>query len=140
MTSFEAKLIANDMFLSLSYMEAEKYEEAVRDYEKVCKMDRSRGETEVTLKIFGFIFLLKYIWEITVLCWNCFLFFRISTNAWRSEIGIEKKQKKRLLQNFGNTQGLLWGGNKERLQERGAETPSRLDKEEMFYEYVNSLM
>ena len=61
MTSFEAKLIANDMFLSLSYMEAEKYEEAVRDYEKVCKMDRSRGETEVTLKIFGFIFLLKYI-------------------------------------------------------------------------------
>ena len=27
-----------------SYMELEKYEEAVRDYEKVCKMDRSRGK------------------------------------------------------------------------------------------------
>ena len=25
-------------------MESEKYEEAVRDYEKVCKMDRSRGK------------------------------------------------------------------------------------------------
>lgn len=27
-----------------SYMELEKYEEAVRDYEKDCKMDRSRGK------------------------------------------------------------------------------------------------
>lgn len=25
-------------------METEKYEEAVRDYEKVCKIDRSRGK------------------------------------------------------------------------------------------------
>ena len=25
-------------------METEKYDEAVRDYEKVCKMDRSRGK------------------------------------------------------------------------------------------------
>lgn len=29
-------------------MDEEKYEEAVRDYEKVCKMDRSRGETELS--------------------------------------------------------------------------------------------
>ena len=32
-------------------METEKYEEAIRDYEKVCKMDRSRGETGGRLKI-----------------------------------------------------------------------------------------
>lgn len=31
-------------------MDEEKYEEAVRDYEKVCKMDRSRGETVMRLK------------------------------------------------------------------------------------------
>ena len=30
-------------------MEAEKYEEAVRDCEKVCKMDRSRGEEAKTM-------------------------------------------------------------------------------------------
>ena len=32
-------------------METEKYEEAVRDYEKVCKMDRSRGETATGLRV-----------------------------------------------------------------------------------------
>ena len=32
-------------------METEKYEEAVRDYEKVCKMDRARGETVGRLEI-----------------------------------------------------------------------------------------
>ena len=32
-------------------MEAEKYEEAVRDCEKVCKMDRSRGEEATTLML-----------------------------------------------------------------------------------------
>ena len=31
-------------------METEKYEEAVRDYEKVCKMDRSRGEIAARLE------------------------------------------------------------------------------------------
>ena len=36
--------------LFLSYMETEKYEEAVRDYEKVCKMDRSRGEISARLE------------------------------------------------------------------------------------------
>ena len=30
-------------------MESEKYEEAVRDYEKVCKMDRSRGKVIVVM-------------------------------------------------------------------------------------------
>ena len=32
-------------------MEAEKYEEAVRDCEKVCKMDRSRGEETTTMML-----------------------------------------------------------------------------------------
>ena len=30
-------------FNTCSYMETEKYEEAVRDYEKICKMNGSRG-------------------------------------------------------------------------------------------------
>ena len=48
--------MANGAFLSLSYMESEKYEEAVRDYEKVCKMDRSRGEIQAKLRLRALLF------------------------------------------------------------------------------------
>jgi len=32
-----------------SYSETEQFEEAVRDYEKVCKMDRSRGKLMIIM-------------------------------------------------------------------------------------------
>ena len=32
------------VFLFSSYMDAEQFEEAVRDYEKICQLDRTRGK------------------------------------------------------------------------------------------------
>ena len=34
-----------DVFLFRSYMDTEQYEEAVMDYEKIFKMDKTRGKT-----------------------------------------------------------------------------------------------
>ena len=47
---FCSKLNCN-LFHFFSYMETEKYQEAVRDYEKVCKMDRSRGKIATRQKV-----------------------------------------------------------------------------------------
>ena len=51
-----------------SYMDTEQYEEAVRDYEKICKMDRSRGRPRnYIIHLMFYLFIIQVTLRATIL-------------------------------------------------------------------------
>ena len=92
--------------LFFSYMESEKYEEAVRDYEKVCKMNRSRGKEfyDSWAKSFGRI---QPVFWVFIIDW--LIYFLIVTEHRRmleeAKLALKKSKRKDYYKILGVSQG-----------------------------------
>ena len=101
-----------------SYMDTEQYEEAVMDYEKIFKMDKTRGKTrywgKCPRKMFPFIDIIFIL-----------VTFRKQTSLAERKAGAEEEQAQGLLQDSWCWQERRRQRDQESLQEACARPPPR---------------